>query len=69
MVISGHDDPALADDRTALAATAKYIQDFQRTVSASRSADDVVKAMTASYPALALPIILEISAKAAFSGG
>jgi glyoxylase-like metal-dependent hydrolase (beta-lactamase superfamily II) len=69
MVVSGHDDPALPDDATALGATAQYIRDFDRVLAASKSAPDVVAAMSKAYPTLALPIILDISAKAAFAGG
>jgi hypothetical protein len=67
-VISGHHDPSRPDAPSDLGATARYIDDFQRAVAAGHSPDDVVKAMTASYPNLGLPIVLGISAKAAFGG-
>lgn len=66
MVVSGHRDPSGTDDPADLAATIKYIQDFKAVVAASHSADEVIKAMTAKYPTLKLPIILDFSAKAAF---
>jgi glyoxylase-like metal-dependent hydrolase (beta-lactamase superfamily II) len=64
IVIAGHDDPALPDDATSLAATATYIRDFQAAVAASKTPEQVVAAMTAKYPSLALPVILDIAAKA-----
>jgi glyoxylase-like metal-dependent hydrolase (beta-lactamase superfamily II) len=64
VVIAGHDDPARPDDATSLAATAAYIRDFQAAVAASTTPEQVVAAMTAKYPTLALPVILDIAAKA-----
>jgi glyoxylase-like metal-dependent hydrolase (beta-lactamase superfamily II) len=65
-VISGHHDATRDHDPGALAATARYIRDFEAVVAANRDADAVVKAMTAKYPSLKLPIVLQIAAGAAF---
>ncbi len=67
-VISGHRDSSRPDDPANLGATIQYIEDFKAAVGAGHSADDVVRAMTSKYPSLKLPVILELSAKAAFGG-
>lgn len=68
VVISGHRDVNHASDATNLTETIEYVQAFKAAVAAGHSADEVVKAMTAKYPSLKLPLILQLSAKAAFGG-
>ena len=68
VVVPGHRDVNRASDAASLTETAEYVQAFKAAVAAGRSADDVVKAMTAKYPSLKLPVILQLSAKAAFGG-
>ncbi len=68
VVVPGHRDASRASDAASLTETAEYVRAFKAAVAAGRSADDVVKAMTAKYPSLKLPVILELSAKAAFGG-
>ncbi len=67
-VVSGHRDSSRPDDPANLGATIQYIDDFKAAVSAGHSGDDVVRVMTSKYPSLKLPIILQLSAKAAFGG-
>jgi glyoxylase-like metal-dependent hydrolase (beta-lactamase superfamily II) len=65
-VISGHHVPSHADDPADLALTAQYIRDFKSAVTASRSAQELVAAVQSKYPKHGLPIVLDLSAKAAF---
>jgi glyoxylase-like metal-dependent hydrolase (beta-lactamase superfamily II) len=67
VVVAGHRDPSHAGDPRVLASTLAYIQDFEAAVLAGSSDADVVATMKSRYPSLALPAILELSAKAAFS--
>jgi glyoxylase-like metal-dependent hydrolase (beta-lactamase superfamily II) len=69
IVISGHREPGQPDSPAALEATSAYIRDFQASVANSKSAEEVIAAMTAKYSNLSLPIVLKISAGAAFGGG
>lgn len=64
-VISGHRAPNHADDPADLAATAQYIRDFKAAATASRSAPELVAAMQAKHAGRGLPIVLDLSAKAA----
>jgi len=69
VVVSGHRAPGRTDSPADLQATAQYISDFEAAVTASKAPEDVVKLMSAKYPELKLPIVLQLSAKAAFGGG
>jgi glyoxylase-like metal-dependent hydrolase (beta-lactamase superfamily II) len=53
-IIAGHKDPHAADDDGArtLQATRQYIRDFDTVVAESKSAAEVVDAMTEKYPTL-----------------
>lgn len=69
-VIAGHKVPGTNDDgrRVLLKETSDYIASFHAAVGRSTSAQELVKTMTEKYQDRALPIILEISANAAFPG-
>jgi glyoxylase-like metal-dependent hydrolase (beta-lactamase superfamily II) len=64
-VVSGHRAPEHGDDPADLAATAQYIRDFAAAAAAHPPAAELEKTIAARYPALALPIVLQISAGAA----
>ncbi|XXX79549.1 MBL fold metallo-hydrolase [Sorangium sp. So ce134] len=66
-VIAGHKDAARDDSLAAIAETGEYIEEFNRAVAASASADEVEQKMLERYGDLDLPIILQLSAQAAFS--
>ena len=69
VVVSGHRAPGHADTLPAdLQTTADYISDFEVAVKANETPVEVVKAMSAKYPSLQLPIVLQLAAKAAFGG-
>lgn len=65
-VVSGHKAPERKDDPGAIQGTRQYLLDFDAARAEARSADELVAAMTKTYPDLALPVILEMGAKAAF---
>jgi len=64
-VVAGHKAPTHGDEPHVLAATASYIEAFHALASESASAASIQEGMMAQYPDLALPIILELAAKAA----
>lgn len=68
VVVSGHRAPGHPDSPADLQATADFITDFEAAVKASKTPEEVVKAMSAKYPSLKLPIVLQLAAKAAFGG-
>jgi len=65
-VIAGHKDPKLMDDASGIAATKAYLKDFDAAVATSKSAAELQAKMKAKYPKLALDIVLQIGAGAAF---
>lgn len=69
-VIAGHKVPGTDDDgrRVLLKETRDYIASFHDAVGRSTSAQELIKIMTEKYQDRALPIILDISANAAFPG-
>lgn len=69
-VIAGHKVPGADDDgkRVLLRETSDYIASFHDAVGRSNNAKELIKIMTEKYQDRALPIILEISANAAFPG-
>lgn len=69
-VIAGHKVPGADDDgrRVLLKETRDYIASFNAAVGRSSDAKELIKIMTDKYQGRALPIILEISANAAFPG-
>jgi glyoxylase-like metal-dependent hydrolase (beta-lactamase superfamily II) len=67
IVVAGHKDPKLKDDLTGVATTRAYLMDFDDTVAASKSAEELEAKMKAKYPKLQLDIVLHIGAGAAFA--
>jgi glyoxylase-like metal-dependent hydrolase (beta-lactamase superfamily II) len=69
-VIAGHKVPGTGDDgkRVLLRETRDYIASFHSAVGQSSGAQELIKIMAEKYQDRALPIILEISANAAFPG-
>ena len=65
-VIAGHKDPKLMDDASGIAATKAYLKDFDAAVATSKSAAELQAKMKAKYPKLAMDIVLQIGAGAAF---
>ena len=66
-VISGHKDPKAANDVATLAFVKTYLTDFDAAVASSKTPEELQKKVTAKYPELQLPIILQIGAGAAFA--
>ena len=69
-VIAGHKVPGTDDDgrRVLIRETRDYIASFHAAVGQSSGAQELIKIMTEKYQDRMLPIILEISANAAFPG-
>ena len=69
-VIAGHKVPGTNDDgkRVLIRETRDYIASFHAAVGRSSGAQELIKIMAEKYQKRALPIILEISANAAFPG-
>ena len=66
IVVAGHKKPALADSPEVLTETVAYIEEFDRVVAASKTAEETEQKMLAKYGEFALPIILNISSQSAF---
>jgi glyoxylase-like metal-dependent hydrolase (beta-lactamase superfamily II) len=66
-VIAGHKKPALDNSPAALEQTSAYIEEFNRVVAESKTVEEVQQKMLATYSDFNLPIVLELSAKAAMS--
>lgn len=66
-VVAGHKVPGRDDNVGVIDATRDYLRDFDAARSRARNADELISAMSTRYPDLALPVILEIGAKAAFA--
>ncbi len=66
VVIAGHKAPDAANTPEVLDDCVQYINDFNRVVSESHSAAEVVMKMTEKYSVRKLPIILDFAAKSAF---
>lgn len=67
-VVAGHKKPEAPDDDIAsiVDRTRQYIRDFQDTVAATGTADEVIEAMSAKYPDLGNLHTLRVSAAARF---
>jgi glyoxylase-like metal-dependent hydrolase (beta-lactamase superfamily II) len=67
-VIAGHRTPDAKDTPAAVDFTAAYVADFDKAVAETRSADELKKKVLANakYKSLALPVILDLAAGAAF---
>lgn len=67
IVVAGHKkSAAVQDGPEALAFTTQYLKDFEAAVAASQDAKGLVSSVTAKYPALGLPVMLDYAAQAAF---
>jgi glyoxylase-like metal-dependent hydrolase (beta-lactamase superfamily II) len=64
VVVAGHKAPGRADTPAAIDATAAYIKAFDAEAKKAKDAAALQKAMLVRYKGLALPIILELAAKA-----
>lgn len=65
VVIAGHEAPGAARTPAVLDDTAAYIRDFNAALASSRTPDELKQKMLARHGTRLLPVILEISAKAA----
>jgi len=65
-VVAGHKTPGRDDGPSVITETRQYLRDFDAARARARNADELIAAMSAAYGDRALPIILEIGAKAAF---
>lgn len=65
-VVAGHKVPGRDDNAGVIDDTRKYLLDFDAARARARNADELISAMSTRYPDRALPVILEIGAKAAF---
>lgn len=68
-VIAGHVAPGASTGVDVLTATAAYLDAFDAALSASADPAELVAAMTEQFPDRALPLILQLSAQAAFGSG
>ncbi|MGH9892327.1 MAG: MBL fold metallo-hydrolase, partial [bacterium] len=68
-VVGGHRAPGAVDAPAVLDSTAQYVRAFDQAVATSRTPEQVIATMRAAYGTRTLPIILELAAKSAFSGG
>ena len=66
--IAGHKRPDAADTPSNIEATRKYIRDFDRVASQTKTAIELYNKMLAIYPERVNPAVLWISAKAVKSG-
>jgi len=66
--IAGHKSPGAADTPNNIEATRKYIRDFDRIASHTKTALDLYNEMLAIYPERVNPAVLWISAQAVKSG-
>ena len=66
VVIHGHQVPGAKNDLSAIEFMKKYMQDWDKAVAASKTADDLKAAMKKIYPALGMENLLNNGATAAF---
>jgi glyoxylase-like metal-dependent hydrolase (beta-lactamase superfamily II) len=67
IVVAGHKNPELADGPEAIEQTSAYIEEYDRVVAESASAEEAEQKMLAKYGALGLPLVLKLSTQAAFN--
>lgn len=67
-VVAGHETPEAKRTAKVLDDTTAYIKDFEVALAAAKDAADLQAKMTKKHPKKALPIILDIAAKAALPG-
>jgi glyoxylase-like metal-dependent hydrolase (beta-lactamase superfamily II) len=65
LVVPGHLGAGAPLTVAAVAATREYLKAFDEVAGSTRKSDEIIKAMTARYPQLALGVILELGAKVA----
>lgn len=68
-VVAGHIAPGASTGPDVLAETRAYIDAFDSALEASGDAPELVARMTEQYPQRLLPLVLEMSAQAAFGSG
>ena len=68
-VIAGHAFPGASTGPDVLEATRDYLDAFDVALTASMDADELIARLSSQYPDLALPLILQLSARAAFGSG
>jgi glyoxylase-like metal-dependent hydrolase (beta-lactamase superfamily II) len=66
VVIPGHHVPGAKNDRSAIEFMKKYMQDWDKSVAASKSADELRAQMKKLYPTLGMENLLNNGATAAF---
>ena len=66
VVIPGHQVPGAKNDLSAIEFMKKYMQDWDRAVAASRSADELREQMKKLYPDLGMENLMNSGATAAF---
>lgn len=67
-VVAGHEMPDVKRTAKVLDDTTAYIKDFEAALATAKDAADLTAKMTKKHPKKALPVILEIAAKAALPG-
>lgn len=67
IVVAGHKRPELGDGPESLEQTRAYIEEYDRVIAESTSAEEAKEKMMVNYGDLGLPIVLDISTNAAFS--
>jgi glyoxylase-like metal-dependent hydrolase (beta-lactamase superfamily II) len=65
IIVPGHIGTGTPLTLAAAAHTRSYLQAFDEVAGSTRKADEIVKAMTAKYPQLALGVMLDLGAKVA----
>jgi len=65
-VIAGHVSPGSSTGADVLTTTRDYLDAFDLALADSADADELIATLSAQYPDLALPLILQLSAQAAF---
>ncbi|MGE0172516.1 MAG: MBL fold metallo-hydrolase [Oligoflexales bacterium] len=65
IVVAGHKTPNAKDSIASLKATGDYIKNFDAALAKTKNANELQQTMLLKYKSLALPIILELAAKAA----
>ncbi len=68
-VIAGHISPGSSTSADVLTATRDYLDAFDLALDVSESADGLISRLSSQFPERALPLILQLSAQAAFESG
>jgi hypothetical protein len=68
VVVAGHIAPGSSTGPDVLVETIAYLDSFDSQLAISGSAEDLIAGMTESHPTLNLPLVLQLSAQAAFGG-